>query len=321
MTDGGETGKRPGTMSPEQAVLILKRESRVRSGTVPHAIAGVAVGPRQSWLAGDEFLLRPDECLAFHYARGQGITVARGDGADAIAENLWLNGSVYAAMAAINGFLPFHASAVAWDGRAVAFTGPGGAGKSTLIAALGARGFPMFCDDTLVLDIGGEGAPMAMPGHKRLKLTPAALALTGAARQEEVGAQTGKFYAEPPGGDWQVPLPLGALIFLEEGPDVSLRRISGHERFTRLQDDHYTANIFARARNHTPAEAFATWARLARAIPMLVFTRPRDEARFGEGVDAVAKALRDGLMNEGPAAASGWTSPVLGANGTDRAKE
>lgn len=307
---------------PETAAqLKMQRETRISHGQAPHTLGSEPLAPMCWQLRGEEFLLRGEGDHYFYYRKGDGIMIERGADLDLSEESLWLNGSVYAAMAAINGFLPFHASAVAWDGRAVAFTGPGGAGKSTLIAALGARGFPMFCDDTLVLDIGGEGAPMAMPGHKRLKLTPAALALTGAARQEEVGAQTGKFYAEPPGGDWQVPLPLGALIFLEEGPDVSLRRISGHERFTRLQDDHYTANIFARARNHTPAEAFATWARLARAIPMLVFTRPRDEARFGEGVDAVAKALRDGLMNEGPAAASGWTSPVLGANGTDRAKE
>lgn len=294
-------------MSPGQSLLLLKRESQVRLGTVPGALAGLPVGPGQSRLVGAEYLLRPDETLAFHYAKGQGITVERGDGADPIAENLWLNGSVYAAMAAINGFLPLHASAVAVDGQAIAFTGAAGAGKSTLIAALGACGFPMFCDDTLVLDIGGEGADpaacdgpiVAMPGHKRLKLTPAAFALTGAKRQDPVGAGTGKFYAAPPAGDWQEPLPVGALIFLEESDDVSIRHIVGAERFARLQDDHYTSTLFALAGDYSPAQAFALRARLARSIPMLVFSRPRDESRFAAGVEQMAQALRRGLTNGG----------------------
>jgi len=282
-------------MSPEQSLSLLKVESRVRLGRVPAAIGGLQVLPGHSRLIGDEYLLRPDETLGFHYARGQGITVERGEGADPVLEQLWLNGSVYAAMAAINGFLPIHASAVGWEGQAIAFTGPAGAGKSTLIAALGQRGFPMFCDDTLVLDISGPDRIVAMPGHKRLKLTPGALALTQAERQEAVGAGTGKFYARPPGGDLQQPLPFGALIFLENSETVSIRHIAGAERFTRLQDDHYTATLFALAGDLTAEQTFRLRARLAQSIPMLAFSRPRDEDRFAEGADHMAEVLRRGL--------------------------
>lgn len=282
-------------MHSDQSLALLRYESRVSLGTVPAAIGGLPVGTGQSRLVGDEFLLRPDATMAFHYALGRGITVERTSDADPIAENLWLNGSVYAAMAAINGFMPVHASAVAWEGRAIAFTGPSGAGKSTLIAALGRRGLPMVCDDTLVLDISDPARLTAMPGHKRLKLTPTSLNLTGADAQEQVGAGTGKFYAAPPGGDWRDPLPLGALVFLENSDTVSIRHIHGAERFVRLQDDHYTANLFALAGAFTPALLFALRARLARAIPMLCFSRPRDEARFDEGIDAIEQLIATGL--------------------------
>jgi len=283
-------------MSPEQSLSLLKSESRVRIGPVPEGIAGRPVLPGHSRLIGDEYLLRPDETLGFHYARGQGITVERLEGADPVQEHLWLNGSVYAAMAAINGFLPIHASAVAHEGGAIAFTGRTGAGKSTLIAALGQRGFPMFCDDTLVLDISAPDAITAMPGHKRLKLTPEAIALTAAEREEPVGAGTGKFYARPAAGDWQTPLPFTALIFLEESSDVSIRHIAGAERFARLQDDHYTATLFALAGALSPEDHFRLRARLAQSIPMLVFSRPRDGTTFAEGVDCMARALGEGLV-------------------------
>ena len=282
-------------MLPDLSLSLLRQESRTCHGPVPTSVGGVVVPPGCSHLADGEFLLRADETLAFHYARGRGITVERGAGADPVSENLWLNGSVYAAMAAINGFMPIHASAVEHGGRAIAFTGPSGAGKSTLIAALGRRGLPMVCDDTLVLDIAGEAGIIAMPGHKRLKLAPASLALTGTQPQEPVGAETGKYYVAPPAGDWQQPLPLGALIFLENSDDVSIRHITGAERFTRLQDDHYTANLFALAGAFTPAKLFALRARLAQAIPMLCFSRPRDESRFAETTDAIAQAIARGL--------------------------
>ncbi len=278
-------------MQSHPSLSLLRQESRTRHGPVPKVIGGNAVPPGHSRLLGDEYLMRPDDALSFYYRRGQGITVERGPGADLEAERLYLNGSVYAAMASINGFMPIHASAVAFGGKAIAFTAPSGGGKSTLVAALGRAGLPMVCDDTLVLEIAGAGAVVALPGHKRLKLLPDALALAGAARQEEVGAETGKFYAAPPGGVWGAPLELGGLVFLEESSDVSFRHITGAERFARLQDDHYTANLFHAAGSYSPERLFALRARLARAIPMACFSRPRDEIRFTEGVAAVMEAL------------------------------
>ena len=105
-------------------------------------------------------------------ARATGITSSGASDVDLSEESLWLNGSVYSAIASINGLLPIHASAVAHDGRVFAFTGPAGAGKSTLVAALASRGLPMFCDDTLVLDLSDPERIICLPGHKRLKLRP-----------------------------------------------------------------------------------------------------------------------------------------------------
>lgn len=169
-------------------MALMARETRVRHGAVADSIGGVTVAPGRNLLLGDEFLLR-ENGLACHYRKGEGITVQLDDPDRAGALDLFLAGSVYSAVAAINGFLPLHASAVLIDGRAVAFTGAPGAGKSTTAAALQARGFAIVADDTVVLDLSGA-RPMCLPGHKRLKLWPDSLALTGMAPRELVSPNT-----------------------------------------------------------------------------------------------------------------------------------
>jgi len=263
---------------------FLRREAAVRLGSVGDEIGGIRVDTGHCQLVGDEFLLCA-ETVRLHYRKREGVTVDRlGGHAPGGEEELFLNGSVYAAVACINGFYPLHASAVAHGGRVFAFTGPSGAGKSTLTAALGASGLPMFCDDTLVLDLADPAVPLALPGHKRLKLTPEALALTGAVGRERVHDEIDKHYAEPPGGDWPTPLPLTHLAFLEDGADCAIEPITGAERLMRLADDHYTADYHRLATRLDAAGWFRLRARLAGQIAMVRLVRPRDLGRFAESV-------------------------------------
>lgn len=279
------------TDNPVDAALFLAREARVTYGAVPRELDGVRVGEGERYLSGDAFLLRTGDDLSYFYRKGCGVTVERGPNFDPRDEALWLNGSVYAALASINGFKPIHASAVAHKGQVYAFTGPSGSGKSTLVAALGSRGFPMFCDDTLVLDISDPSGIICLPGHKRLKLTAEALAFTGALCEEEVGALVDKFYARPAAGSVDVPLPLAELIFLEEGPAIALEPVTGAQRFARLQDDHYTAELFELAQRANPASQFALQARLASQIAMARLTRPWDATGFAESVALAASHI------------------------------
>jgi hypothetical protein len=266
----------------------MERETRVRHGPVDLDRFGTRLEPGNSHLAADSFLLHTPDGLRYFYRKGEGITICRDSAADASEEQLWLNGSVYSAVACINGLVPIHASAVAHGGKVYAFTGPSGSGKSTLIAALGQLGLPMFCDDTLVLDLSDLDIVTCLPGHKRLKLTPEALDLTGARAEEPVGTDIDKYYAEAPAGDVMTPLPLAELIFLEEGTPPAIERLSGAERFLRTQDDHYTSHLFAVARQFDRAAQFEHRSRLARQIVMYRFARLRDPARFAESASMAA---------------------------------
>jgi hypothetical protein len=129
------------------------------------------------------------------------------------------------------GTLALHASAVAIDGRAVAFVGPKGAGKSTLAAALSARGHTLLTDDVVALDLPDDAPPMVRRGPTNLNLWPDSALATGHdpdaldriwSRSTKVA---GWLPTAPDGG----PTPLGAIFVLaaaEAAPDVSERLTS-----------------------------------------------------------------------------------------------
>ncbi len=277
--------------SPSQAMELMARETRAAYGPVPHGLDGMAIGPGFRLFAEGQFLLRCESGYGYHYAPGQGVTIERPPRGDPDEETLWLYGSVYSAVACLNGFFPLHASAIAVDGKVHAFTGPSGAGKSTLVAGLGQRGLPMFCDDTLLLDLSDPARIVALPGHKRLKLTPEALALTGTAAQQPVGAETGKSYVAPPAGDVREPLPLARLVFLEQGQVCQWQAIGGAERFARLADDHYTQDLYREAVRPDREMQFALRARLAAQVDMARLVRPISAEGFAASLDLAAARL------------------------------
>lgn len=79
------------------------------------------------------------------------------------------------------GIVPLHAGAVEIDGSAVAFLGPPGAGKSTLVASLAGLGHPVLTDDVLALS-ERDGRIAALPAYPIVRLWPdSARRLFGAA--------------------------------------------------------------------------------------------------------------------------------------------
>jgi hypothetical protein len=145
----------------------------------------------------------------------------------------------------------------------------------------------------LLVDLATTDRVLAMPGHKRLKLREDAFALTGATPVQPVGADTGKHYALPLAGDVGQPLTFDTLVFLAEGPELAWEPITGAERFARLEDDHYTQEIFAEAARPERAELFALRARLAGQLRMARLTRPRSSEGFAASLELAAERIRE----------------------------
>jgi hypothetical protein len=286
---GAAGDRRYGQRLPSE--LTMERETRVSYGPVPHSLTGEPLREMHSQMIDGTFLLRAEGHHYFFYRPG-GVTIERGTDADVSEEALWLDGSVYAAVASLNGLLPIHASAVAHDDHVYAFTGPAGSGKSTLVAALAGHRLPMFCDDTLILDLSEPDRVLCLPGHKRLKLCPDAFQLTAAGREEKVSRAYDKYYAKPSAAWTGGALPLAELIFLEEGAMPAIEQIVGAERFTRLEDEHQTARLFEEARRFDRAGLFEHRARLASQIAMTRLLRPLERQHFAQSIELAAQHVR-----------------------------
>lgn len=88
-------------------------------------------------------------------------------------------GTVLAVHLKLRGELVLHASAVKVDGRALAFVGASGMGKSTLAALLCTAGAQLVSDDVLRVGLPGAdaGAPLAYPGSAEGRLREGARSL------------------------------------------------------------------------------------------------------------------------------------------------
>ena len=83
----------------------------------------------------------------------------------------FLMGPVLGLLLRIRGVMCLHASAVAFDDRAVAFVGDEGAGKSTTAAAFARRGHSVLSDDVVAI-VERDGAFYVLPAYPYLSLWP-----------------------------------------------------------------------------------------------------------------------------------------------------
>jgi hypothetical protein len=126
---------------------------------------------------------------------------------------------------ALQGLEPFHASAVALEGQAVAFVAASGTGKTSVAAHLVAAGASLVTDDVLALEAGSAGV-VAHPGGGLVNLDEAELARMDELGRRRLGRLLGRgdklhLVAEPVGHE----LPLGLVYFLRRGGGRDSRTI------------------------------------------------------------------------------------------------
>jgi len=185
----------------------------------------------------------------------------------------YLLGPVLGFVLRLIGTTCLHASAVAVGGRAVAFVGAPGSGKSTTAAAFAKLGYAILSDDIVALS-EQTGFFVAQPGYPRLNLWPdSTSAIFGSAdampritptwekRYLDLSAETRRFQAQP--------LRLAALYLFgtrshqHGAPFVDAVPI--HQGLIELIGNSYANHLLDR---QLRAEEFSALGRLANTVPL-----------------------------------------------------
>jgi hypothetical protein len=214
----------------------------------------------------------------------------------------FLFGPCFAAIAYLNGVLPLHGSAIETPGGMVAFAGGCGAGKSTLAAALAARGHTIHSDDVCLLRNMQAGGISSWPGIRWLRLTDEAarvldrIGSTGAAPS---GAKHNLRLEHPP--DPISPRPLRAVYALERtdpGEAASITRLLGGRAAERVLANAYRSHL---------ARQLGLWPRvvpdcvaIADRTPVFLFRRAFDYARLPETLGMLESHIAAHAIQDGP---------------------
>jgi len=176
------------------------------------------------------------------------------------------------------GLEPLHATAVIVGGRAIAFLGDSGQGKSTLGASFLQAGCSLLCDDLLILKNGPEGGMLAYPGMPRIKLFPEiATQILGATAS--VNPATPKRVIRIDRTQFQQsPVRLEAMYVLrpprhcQRHPRIRIRPLSPHRACLELVKNTYNPVVWKPQRL---AQQFAWATQVASCVPMHVLTYPK----------------------------------------------
>ena len=199
---------------------------------------------------------------------------------------MFLLGFPFGALLHQRGIVPLHANAIEVAGRAFAFSGHSGAGKSTIAAWFHDRGYRILADDVCAITPAADGPPLAFPGIPRLRLWREALEAGGRAAEDfERSFDDMDKYDVPTRADLPPSgLPLSRIYMLaksapeEAGPSV--RRLRGTEAVDAIVSNTYRGTLLegiGRTGDH-----LAQCVRIARVLEVYEIRRAWGFDRFDE---------------------------------------
>ena len=257
----------------------------------------------------------------FSTAEGGMLRVAYPDGMqfwlDRAGENVWgrwpeelslgdaascLMGPILGLLLRLRGLTCLHASAVAIGGRAVLFSGAGGAGKSTTAAMLARRGHAVLADDICVV-IEREESFLVRAAYPYLSLWPdSAEMIYGAEhRLPAFSANFDKRMARSDCADGlrfeTEPVALGAIFVLGERSDDPgaplLEAIDLREGLLSLVVNSYATNLLS---PEMRAKEFSQLGRLMASVPV---HRVRAHSDPGK-LEQLGELIENAIVGRGP---------------------
>lgn len=229
--------------------------------------------PQEAWLSWDEVGV-------FRVRHGTEVVIMPAPGVKPEVLRLFLLGPAMAFLLHQRGRLILHGSAVAVDGQAVVILGASGWGKSTLAAALHARGHDILADDLAVIDPSGRPQALVLPGFPQLKLWPEAATSLHIQPETlvELHPQMEKRGRRLLEGFKAEPLPLGMIYVLAEHEQayVKIESLQPQMAFVDLIRHSFLARLLAET--GAGQRHFEQCTCLVNSCPMRRISRRKDLA-------------------------------------------
>ena len=166
----------------------------VRLGAAPATLPAPADACGCWETAPGAFLLTVDGVARYQATGGCEILVEPRGGGDSDL-GVFLAGPVFAALLQQRGIVTLHASAVATEAGAVLLLGGSGSGKSSLAAALVARGCALMADNVTGVFLDGNGHAVALPAFPGVCLWADALDALGRRAGDRIRPDLEKYLA------------------------------------------------------------------------------------------------------------------------------
>jgi hypothetical protein len=232
-----------------------------------------------------DFILNPDGSQILFRPLGEFSTVSF---------ETYLLGLLMKAILIKKGIHSLHASAVLVDGKAVAFLGFNGFGKSSLAASFVSAGYPLFTDDVLRLD---ESGCSVYPGPGWLKLLPDSCGLADMFSEGVPMDPNADKCLFPVAADlrWTRGTPLAAIYCLpgpgtSRGPErISIDALAFREALTEILYGTHRDPVVELDRATNP---FHVAKRIVAAVPVRRITYPWNLALLHDVRGAIVADLR-----------------------------
>ncbi|MCI1778557.1 MAG: hypothetical protein LKI53_01205 [Bacteroidales bacterium] len=144
------------------------------TGKVPNKIDGISVSfKKYSYIVNEKELLFNVYDVARYYAADGCKIIIEPSAAENNMRSIRIHvlATVMAAILLHRKMIAVHASAIKHDGKLILITGQSHAGKSTVLAELLKKGYPVFSDDIIVMHKDGTNAPiLAAASYPMIKL-------------------------------------------------------------------------------------------------------------------------------------------------------
>ncbi len=224
---------------------------------------------------------------------GHRVVVDMQHGADARLARAVVMGQCLGVLLHQRGLLVLHASAVSVNGRAVVFVGHKGFGKSTMAAALQARGHLLVSDDVLAVDVGSE-VPTVRVGSSTMRLWPEAVEASLGRDPDELPRlsehiEKRLYSAKAASSDDRIPL--AAIFVLAEGDATRVAKLSGQQSFVELVRYTYVPSLIQES--EAMRDHFKQCVALAARTDILRLERPDDLSQVGDVAAFVERIVTD----------------------------